>query len=123
MTIEVYDSEGTLLKVGDKVKIQEKRNNGLTFYTTVQVINGQLFPFNKFCFDRIVKVDLIPEGCSHSPQNIENSFPEYWMHPNEELHLVEADRLSSWRDHALRFEYNPFFKVLLSKDDEPCISR
>lgn len=112
MKLQIFDSNGTELKVGDKVKLQEQRNGMLTFYTTIQVIDGQIFPLNKFCFDRMIKVDKIPTDCKYAQPDIERNFPEYWMHPKMELELIEKDRLDKWRMEICSFEHNSFFRVL-----------
>ena len=83
MKLQIFDSKGVELKIGDKVKIQSKRYANLTFYATVQVINGQLFPFKTFSFDRITKVDQIPPDCRYKPCSVSDNAPEYWMHPNQ----------------------------------------
>lgn len=111
LTIEIKDSLGNILSIGDKVMLQEKRNGNLTFYTTIQVVNGQLYPINKFCFDRIVKVDSIPEDARYAPAKAEENMPEYWMHPNIELYLIEENKLNKWRLDVLLFEHNNFITV------------
>lgn len=111
MKLEIFDSIGTKLEINDLVKIQHERNGTLTFYTRVQIINGQIYPINKFSFDRIIKVDSIPTDCKYCQANIENNFPEYWMHPAQELELIEKKRLDTWRMNVLSFENNHFMKV------------
>jgi hypothetical protein len=111
MKLEIFDSIGTKLEINDLVKIQHERNGTLTFYTRVQIINGQIYPINKFSFDRIIKVDSIPTDCKYCQPNIENNFPEYWMHPSQELQLIKEKRLDTWRMNVLSFEYNHFMRV------------
>ena len=67
MKLKIFDTNGTELNIGDLVQIQEKRNDGLTFYSRVQVLNGQLYPFNKFAYDRIFKIDEIPADLEYLP--------------------------------------------------------
>lgn len=109
MKLTIFDSEGTPLKVGDILKLQEKRNGTLTFYSTVQIIDGQLYPFNKFCFDRAIKVDSIPEDCKKT--EAKEDLPEFWMHPKTELYLIEQGKMERWRMDNLMFENNKFFRV------------
>ena len=109
MKLQIFDTNNTELKIGDLVKIQHERNNTLTFYTRVQIIKGQIFPFNNFVFDRIIKIDSIPDDCKHAPAK--NNFPEYWMHPKQELILIEEKRLDKWKWDSLMFEHNSFYQV------------
>ena len=109
MKLQIFDSNSHEVQINDLVKIQHERNNTLTFYTRVQIIDGQIYPFNKFTFDRIIKVNSIPDGCNHAPAK--NDFPEYWMHPKTELHLIEEKMLERWKWDALLFERNLFYKV------------
>jgi hypothetical protein len=111
MRLQIFDSNGTELKVGDKALMQQRTNEKLAFYATIQIIDGQLYPFNKFSYDRIIKVDKIPSDCSYSPADIESGQPEYWMHPATELYLIENERLEKWRMDIVFFEHNNFFKV------------
>lgn len=113
MKLEIFDSVGVKLNVNDLVKIQHKRNGTLTFYTRVQIINGQIYPINKFSFDRIIKVDSIPDGCIHCKPNAERNFPEYWMTPNQELQLIKEEQLDKWNMYLVSFENNTFMKVTI----------
>jgi len=111
MRLTIFDSEGTPLKVGDLVMIQEKRNDGLTFFSRIAIKCGRISPLDKFAFDRIVKIDKIPDECRHVTETDET--PEYWMHPNTELRLINDDRLEKWKMDRLFFEHNAFYKVEL----------
>lgn len=111
MKIKIFDSIGNELNIGDLVQLQEERNGTLTFYTRIQVINGSLFPINKFCFDRMIKVDSIPSDCNHCEAKPENNFPEYWMHPKTELYLIENNHLNQWKMDKLMFDENLFMKI------------
>lgn len=110
MEIKIFDSEGTELQPGDLLQLQDKRNGTLTFYATLQVIDGQVFPFNTFSFDRAIKVIGLPAECKHC--EAKDGKPEYWMHPQVELALIEEERLDKWRMDTLMFEHNKFFKVV-----------
>lgn len=109
MKLRVFDSTNQELQLNDLVMIQDKRNGGLTFYSRVQLINKTLFPFNKFAFDRIVKIDAIPKGCKHV--EAKNGMPEYWMNPKAELYLIETNQLEKWRMNVLMFERNSFIQI------------
>lgn len=111
MEIKIFDSLNNELKPGDKVMLQAERNGTLTFYTTIQIINNQIFPLNKFYFDRMIKVDSIPNDCKYAPAKTENNFPEYWMHPKIELMLIKENRLNKWKHDVLYFENNSFYKI------------
>ena len=110
MQLQIFDSNGKQLSVGDLVMLQERRNGGLTFYTSVQLIDGQLSPFNKFCFDRAFFIDKIPADCRHTPAT--KDMPEYWMKNDLEAHLASEGRLEKWRMDVVTFQMNEFFKVL-----------
>lgn len=112
MKIKIFDSNGIELTIGDKVKLQKQRNGKLTFYTTIQIIDGQIFPFNRFCFDRMIKVDVIPAGCKYKGADIETNSPEYWMHPDTELELIDKKKLDKWIMDVCSFEHNVFFEVI-----------
>ena len=111
MNIQIFDAVGVELQTGDTVMIQEKRNEGLTFYAKVQLLDGALWPFNKFAYDRIVKVDTLPADVKHIPAK--EKTPEYWMHPRTELHMIEKNALDKWRLDVLTFENNNFYKLSL----------
>lgn len=113
MKLKIFDTNGTELNIGDLVQIQEKRNDGLTFYSRVQVLNGQLYPFNKFAYDRIFKIDEIPSECKHCQANEKENTPEYWMKKEVEVKLVEEGRLEKWRMDSVIFERNTFYEVCL----------
>jgi len=111
MKLQIFDTEGTELLINDLVQIQSKRNNTLTFYAKVQIINGQLYPFNMFSYDRIIKVKEIPQDCKHVEEK--NGLTEYWMNPKIELKEIEEGRRDKWRMDNLTFENNQFYKVTL----------
>lgn len=118
MKLTILDSTGAQVNIGDLVQLQSKSNlhhgdktKGLTFWTRVKLIDGVIYPFNRgFSFDRIIKVDEIPEGeIHHAAEN--GDMPEYWMNPKTEMYLIENNILDRWRMDVLMFEYNNFFKV------------
>lgn len=111
MKLQIFDSIGIELFINDLVQIQSKRNGTLTFYAKVEIINGQLYPFNMFAYDRIVKVDKIPEDCKHA--EAKNGLTEYWMNPRIELKEIEEGRRDEWRMNVLTFENNNFYKVTI----------
>ncbi len=113
MKIRIFDTNGTELKIGDLVQIQDKRNDGLTFYSTVQIINGQIYPFNKFVYDRIIKIDEIPSECNHCKANEKENSPEYWIKKNVEVKIIEEGRLDKWRMDCVLFDRNSFYEVCL----------
>lgn len=109
MKLQIFDSNGTELNINDLLMIQDKRNDGLTFYTRLQVINGALYPLDKFCFDRIIKINELPGDCRHIPAK--GTDPEYWMTPRAEIYLIESGKLEKWKHDSLFFESNSFYKV------------
>lgn len=109
MKVQIFDSLGFEVKLGDLVQIQERRNGNLTFYSRVQIINGQLHPFFNFVYDRVVKVSQVPEDCKYSPAK--DKMPEYWMHPNQELALIKEGDFNKWLMNALLYENNDFIKI------------
>lgn len=111
MKLQIFDALGIELFINDLVQIQSKRNNTLTFYAKVQIINGQLYPFNMFSYDRIVKVEKVPQDCKHIEEK--NGLTEYWMNPKIELKEIEEGRRDAWRMNILTFENNKFYKVTL----------
>lgn len=125
LKLKIFDSDGNQINIGDKLLIQSKRNDTLTFYATAQLINGQIFPFDQFVYDRIIKVDEIPTDCKYVPAKIEQGFPEYWMNPNVELHLIEKGKLDKWRLDTGVFNMNKFYKIeptgICYKTNSKCI--
>lgn len=109
MTIKIFDTAGNELKLGDFVQIQERRNDTLTFFCRVEIVNDKLWPLDAFCFDRIFKIDSVPSDAKHS--EAEGSTPEYWMHPEVELKLIEEGRHQDWRNDVMYFSTNPFYKI------------
>lgn len=110
MKLKIFDTNGLELNIGSFVEIQHSGNNdGLTFYTSVQVIEGQLYPFNKFRHDRILKINEIPSDCIHCLAK--GNLPEYWIKRNVELKLIEEKRLEKWKIDSLSFERNSFYEV------------
>ena len=109
MELQIFDTNGIELNVGDLVAIQQQRNNNLTFYSRVQIIDGQLYPFNKFCYDRIVKIDQVPEGCTHAQQK--GNFPEYWINKKQELIMIDEGKLEKWILDSIVFDRSSFFRV------------
>lgn len=111
IAIKIKDSTGTQLNIGDTVMLQHKRNENLTFYTTIQVKDGQIYPINKFCFDRMIKVDSIPEDCKHAPAT--DTIAEYWINTKTELYLIDSNQLGKWLCNYIAFErLNDFFEVI-----------
>lgn len=100
--LQIFDSAGVELKVGDLVLLQN--NSHLTFYTRVQIRDGSLYPFCSFAFDRCFKVKEIPVGNVHHPEP-----PEYWVHPNVERAYIEKG--GEWAMDVAMFEHNKFYKV------------
>ena len=111
MKLKIFDTNRAELNIGDIVQVQEKRNDGLTFYTRVQIINGQLYPFNRFAYDRVFKVDEVPSDCKHCQANEKENMPEYWMRNEVEVKLVEEGRLEKWRMDSVFFDRNSFYEV------------
>jgi hypothetical protein len=111
MKLKIFDTNREELNIGDIVQVQEKRNCGLTFYTRVQIINGQLYPFNRFAYDRVFKVDEVPSDCKHCQANEKENMPEYWMRNEVEVKLVEEGRLEKWRMDSVFFDRNSFYEV------------
>lgn len=109
MKLQIFDTEGTELFINDLVKIQSKRNGTLTFYAKVEIINGQLYPFNMFSYDRILKVAEVPQDCKYV--EAKNGLTAYWMNPRIELKEIEEGRRDAWRMNVLTFENNKFYKV------------
>lgn len=108
MKARIFDSKGVELKVGDLVMIQQERNGNLAFFATVQVLNGRLFPMCNFSYDRIIKVEKLPEGIKRVERDVVRGFPNYWMHPNVELRMIESEELDKWRMDALHIERSRF---------------
>ena len=109
MKITLYDAVGNALEIGDLLHVQEKRNTGyLTFYVKLQIKNGSLYPFKGFSFDRVIKIDTLPNDVKHCEET--EIFPEYWMHPKQELFCIEKGILEKWKYSAFLFEYNNFIK-------------
>lgn len=109
MKLQIFDTEGAELFINDLVQIQSKRNGTLTFYAKVQIINNQLYPFNMFSYDRIVKIKEVPQDCKHVEKK--DGLTEYWMHPKTELIEIEEGRRDTWRMNNLTFDNNKFYKV------------
>ena len=105
--IKLFDSVGTELNLGDFVKIQEHRNKSLTFYTKLEIYKRHLFPLQFFSYDRIIKIDELPEGVNP----ISDSPIPCWM-GFESLQEIEPERLDIWRLKALTFNENPFIEVI-----------
>lgn len=107
MNIDFFDSIGQKLNLGDLLKVQTKMNLGLTFYVKLQFSNGNLVPLSKFAFDRIIKIDKLPEDA------IECSTKDfiYWMHPKTEIYLIDHNILEKWKMDTLYFEHNSFYKI------------
>lgn len=114
LTIEIYDSAGTTINPGDLLMIQNERraDTCLTFYTRLRIIDGQIYPFNKFGFAAIFKVYSVPSGCTHVKETPD--FPEHWIHHRSERMLVDEGRLEKWRMDLYMFDRNSFFKVIES---------
>jgi len=119
MKVTLLDSEGTELQIGDLLQLQHKSNgymggttHGLTFYTRLQFIGDILYPLlNGFHFDRIIKVDTLPDIEDLKHCEAKNGQPEYWMHPKVEMHLIEEGKLDKWKMDNLMFSYNSFIKL------------
>jgi len=111
MILKLFDTLGQELQLNDIVKIQSERNKGLTFYTRIKIIKGQIYPLNSFTFDRIIKINEIPKDAVYHPLDINNRTPEYWMHPHQELDDIKKDIVDTWRMKSLLFDWNPFYKV------------
>ncbi len=121
MKITLLDSEGTELQLGDLLLLQHKSNGnlymgdkryGLTFYTRLQFIGDKLYPlFNGFNFDRVVKIDSLPDIDDLRHAEAKNDIPEYWMHPKAEMHLIEEGKLDKWKMDNLMMSYNSFIKL------------
>ena len=119
MKVTLLDSEGTELKIGDLLLLQHKSNgymgsqtHGLTFYTRLQFIGDKLYPlFNGFHFDRVVRIDSLPEIEDLRQKKKKNDFPEFWMHPKAEMHLIEEGKLDKWKMDNLMFSHNSFIKL------------
>jgi len=109
MKIEIFDSLGNQLYIGNLVKIQHQYNGTLTFFARVEIVNGQIFPICNFMYDRIFKVDRIPENCNHVEAR--GNMPEYWVNRNVEIQLINDDLLDKWRMDALCVEHNSFIRV------------
>lgn len=60
MKLRIYDTKGAELIPGDMVRVTRSGNNGLHFYTQIQVVDGRIFPLYGFAYDIIVKVDAVP---------------------------------------------------------------
>lgn len=119
MKVTLLDSEGTELQIGDLLMLQHKSNgymggstHGLTFYTRLQFIGDKLYPlFNGFYFDRVVKIDTLPESDELKYAEAKSDTPEYWMHPKIEMHLIEEGKLDKWKMDNLMMSYNSFIKL------------
>lgn len=111
MELHLFDTIGNEIKLGDMLKIGRNLRSGdtpLSFYARCQVVNNQLYPFNKFSFDWIVKVEDVPEGCVHCSEK--QDFPEYWIDKKQYNNLVKND-LQDWFLDQIRFTDSLFFKV------------
>lgn len=102
MEVEIFDSRGVKLQVGDMLCMQDKWHGqeGLTFFAKLEIDkDGSLFPFNKFAFERITKVDIIPSDAKHCVGNKDTR--EYWISPLFELFLVNENELEKWKTNRL----------------------
>ena len=94
MKLKIFDSNKKELQLNDLVIIQDKRNDDLTFIAKVQIINGQIFPFNKFSFDRILFCENIPENYKYAEKT--DLMPEYWINPKIELKLDQLEAFETF---------------------------
>jgi hypothetical protein len=100
-TLELYDSKGIKLNIGDIVRISNGRTE---FFSEVKYLEDEqiITPFHNFSFHTFHKVDVLPEGLSKSNE------PRYnvWYNPNSH-HENEDDKdsqyLMDWRqcEHLL----------------------
>jgi hypothetical protein len=119
MKVTLLDSEGTELHLGDLLLLQDKSNgymsgktHGLTFYTRLQFIGDKLYPlFNGFRFDKIVKIDSLPDIYDLRHAEAKDGFPEFWMYPKAEMHLIEEGILDEWKMDNLMMSHNNFIKL------------
>jgi hypothetical protein len=119
MKVTLLDSEGTELQLGDLLLLQHKSNgymgsttHGLTFYTRLQFIGDKLYPlFNGFHFDRIIKIDSLPDIPELRHSEAKDEFPEFWMYPKAEMYLIQEEKLDKWRMDNLMMSNNSFIKL------------
>ncbi len=119
MKVTLLDSEGAELQIGDLLLLQHKSNGymgsktvGLTFYTRLQFIGDKLYPLlDGFHFDRIIKIDSLPDISDLKHAEAKDGFPEYWMHPRAEMYLIEEGKLDKWKMDVLIMSYNNFIKL------------
>lgn len=107
MNIKIFDFNGVELKVGDLVKVKTKSN--YDFYTTIQVINGQLYPFNKFAYDIVLKADSLPVDFLHIEKT--DKMPEYWISKTLKEKLEKENRIDKWRLDCVVFNNNSFYFI------------
>jgi hypothetical protein len=110
MKIQIFDSLGNELQIGDMVMLQDYRNYNLTFYTKIQVQNGRLYPLHFFCFNRIILVESIPNNCSYVAAK--DNTPEYWIDRETALKQINEQQLKQWITDYVLFQNNNFIKII-----------
>lgn len=110
INVRILDSIKQETNLWDIVQIQDKDNYRITFYAKVSILNGSIYPFNRFKFDRIIKVNSIPNGSNHCPASKNKNHPEYWINRDVELYIVDNLSLEKWRIDTLMIVHNSFMQ-------------
>lgn len=98
--LELYDSFGNKLKMGDVVKVSNGRN--FCFYAEVKYLEKEkvITPFHTFSFHSFEKIDTLPENLKKATEERYN----IWFQDNTEEQRISAEGyLSDWRqcEHLL----------------------
>lgn len=111
--LKIYDRKGKELKIGDTVKVSDRKD--FKFYAEVKYLEKEkvLTPFHTFSFHSFEKVDGIPEGATKSTEERYG----IWYFPDPEKDESAQDfetYLMEWRacEHNIG---KGFFKIELKK--------
>jgi hypothetical protein len=100
-TLELYDSKGIKLNIGDIVRVS---NGRIEFFAEVKYLMDEqiITPFHTFSFHTFQKVDSLPEGLNKSGETRYN----IWYNPltnHENEDVKDSQYLMDWRqcEHLL----------------------
>ena len=102
--LELYDSKGNKLNLGDIVKISNGRN--ICFYAEVKYLEkeNKITPFHTFSFHSFEKVDKLPENVIKSTEERYNIYFTHDPETDKKEAVKHAEKyLIDWRqcEHLL----------------------
>lgn len=107
--IKLFDSIGQEINVGDILHVTSRSNKFLSFYVRVAIINGVLVPFNYFAYDRMEKVNTVPDGLKQTFDHGTDVWVNLWP---ENIPQDNKERFEKWYYESLIFQSNPLIKFI-----------